>query len=99
MPLPYGFSVWKDEDILGGYNRAPWIVENEDEVRLAFAEHSEPRLTCSYCGVHCERTRVRENAVRWFHAHDCKPQEAAEAAGILWDAGALEPDHPFSQAA
>jgi hypothetical protein len=85
LPLPYGFSAWKAEDILGGYDRPAWLVENEDEVLLAYNEHKEPRLTCFYCANQSPRTRDARRAIHWFHSHDCGLLEQAEAAGIVLD--------------
>lgn len=87
--LPYGWSIWARESICGGYDRPSHRVENEEEIRLGLGGSVEPRLECGYCGDPCPTRDSVAKALRWWHAHDCKPLEAAEAAGIVYDLGAV----------
>ena len=80
--LPHGFSIWKAERITSN-SRPPRLVENEDEVRLSFAEAKQPKLSCGYCGDPCETRDSVDKAVRWFHAHDCRTQEQAECEALI----------------
>ena len=88
MPLPHGVSVWKAEAILGGYRRSTSAVENVDEIYLAFREHAQPRLSCAYCGSRANG-RTAPGVIGWWHAHNCRPLEAAEARGLVLDSQPL----------
>ena len=82
-PIPHGWSAVSREEACTD-NRSRWIVENEDEVRLLFkgTEHPQRQFRCGYCS-NGYRTRDERKAVEWFHQHECRTLEAAEAAALV----------------
>ncbi len=81
-PIPNGWSVWEREQILSG-DRPPWLVENEDEIKLAFANGRQAKLTCAYCGNRNPTRSSETKAILWWESHDCRTLEEAEAYAIL----------------
>ena len=100
--LPHGWSTWDRASICGGYDRANWLIENEEEIQHAFADGLD-LVECGYCGFRCSfnqrGSRTSAGVIRWFHAHACPPLEASEAAGVLYDLGVLPEGSPFAIAA
>lgn len=87
LPLPAGTHACDDSDF-SGWDRLPWVVENDLEVEFWWRESIEsanhrPWFTCSYCRDRFQ-ARSLTTAVRWFHAHDCEPLQTAEAEAMVY---------------
>lgn len=96
--LPWGYTEVGPLELS---DRDPSLVETDYEIELWHHEQMEagirqPFFTCGYCSD-SYRSSSLDNALRWWHAHDCLTLEQRERLAMLHDLGASLPaGHPFA---